>query len=266
MHIDEALLTLYRVKEMLLDPIATRYAVVEPDWKKSAYWFKGKDDDKDKKKDDKKDAKVIVLDTKEERERIATKRRMQKCNFVCELHKLPTLARMWPYLDYMLPNEAIMEAWHIVTSPGNAKSLEEWENIFASATDDDIAMKWKECFGKAERLYVKAKDPHTFYLAVKMTNVNIPRTAYLCQEFEKEKCREYAQKIKDAAKKEEEKIKAVEINNALDAERGYCFHYHAGDCSGGCHGDVKNCDEPAIRVIPPERNNMENGYYYGCWD
>jgi hypothetical protein len=258
-HLDEAYLTLSRVKEILLDPIAKRYSIPEPTWKATNFWTSNKNDDKDTK--DKKDKKELTQDEKFDKKRAALIRRMAKCNLIIEKYKLPGLARMWPYLDYMLPNEMIRSKWHIVTSPDNAKALEEWENIFAFDTNDEIARKWKETFGKADKIYVKSSEPHMFHLAIRMADAFIPISAFIVEGFEQSKIREYKAKIQSAAAKEvEDKAKASAIDKTINEIRGYCFHYYAGDCSGGCHGDQKDCDEPNVKQISIDQAEVEMRY------
>jgi hypothetical protein len=229
--LDETLLTVCRILEMIKSPIKKLYPIVKKVYGYSCsygttYPVKVIDNiayGKDKKPDN----------TTEDA------RRMNKCAKLMNTFDLPGRVTWKPYMDYILSNEKIKEGFHVVSSYGEAKGLEEWEWIFNSAKPTGLRYIWQSVYGKCERIYVKSGKGNVYYLAVNVLESTIaPMNAERVEENEK---RYVKGQIEQAATEEANKTKAEEKLEPLFG--GYCANYYEQSCTGYCGGDVGKCEE-----------------------
>ncbi len=247
-HIDEVFLTAKRVCNMINDPIDKRYEVAGGKAYSVSYnndWdfcgcpgnYMNRNREISPKVLSPEIEKKILTETEKRRKRCAN---MQKAN------NFPISCIYYPYLDYLLTDQAIIGGFHVVSSKElGGKSLEEWSYIFNSIEGDRTIQSWKTTFGGQEKIYVRCdQDPHRFYLAIKIEG----RTAYsatVCEVEEARIMKEEAAKIISEVQREKEQ----ESGNSIGTEdfvsmHGYCEKYNEGECSGGCHGNRYYCDCP----------------------
>lgn len=251
LHLDETWMTASRVVGMLNDPIEKRYDIVETKsygyreygygggYESGHYGNRYDKRNKWEKNNKVNNNKEIVVynkikdDTKEKDS--PTNKRQKRCSELFNKGKsFPYTCKMYPYFDYMLPDELIQRGYHIVTSEGHAKSLDEWWLVF-NAQDKKYA-EWKRIFGKAVKIYIKSAYSNLFYLAIRM-NTFLPSSAYICEK-EEALAKEALGDSKDKINNKDNSNNDKDINREV-----FCYRFYKGDCTGSCNGNILKCKE-----------------------
>jgi len=257
-HLDEMFLTVKRVIEMIKDPLNQRYGV-EKERVYSYYGQRNLDNSDDGcyypyANRGNKASEIYMQET----------RRRRRCEALQKACKLPRICTYFPYFDYLLTDEQIRNGFHVVSTASGGKSLEEWNYIFTDTVEDKISKIWRFNFGKHHKLYAKAPDQNSFFLAVQIGSscvLDIPRSAIVCELAEEKIRKEEMEQLKaELAKEEQEKeviaggcppedAEATVTDESVGTEdfttlHGYCGRWGKGDCDGGCHGNRHYCNFP----------------------
>jgi len=246
-HIDETLLTAKRVCAMIKDPIDKRYEVNEYVYVKKE-WPKYNNTNKENK-----NLPAVIQDVTKI---AAVAKRRKRCEAMAKQSNLPFRCTYYPYLDYLLTDSLIRDGFHIVSTPGNGKTLEEWHRYFDVINgEDEIAKLWQRNYGAMKRVYVKATTARQYYLAVNIDkNYIIAYNAQLVEDEEELIFKKQDDEIKKSLKNIESNVeKKVDVE--MEKEKGYCVRYSMGECSGDCHGCRENCN------FPEGPNETEAGSY-----
>lgn len=233
-HLDEVLLTAKRVCAMLKDPIAEKYEVNEYVYKApktSTYYGSYPGVEKDPKK--------IA----------AVERRKKRCDVLKS--KNPTFFRctFFPYLDYLLTDALLANEFHVVSTPGNGKPLEEWYWLFDKENKCSVAALWQEKYGSLDAIYkkvfIKSAQSRLYFLAVSFKNDKArgPYSAQLIEADEEKLIEKQNKEIDAKIKNIEQKKETVSVDNKIVEDSGFCLKYW-DVCDGGCHGDRSQCNFP----------------------
>jgi hypothetical protein len=280
-HIDETFLTARRVFKMLKDPIAQRYVPVIPSYMTNytRNTVSGSRFCNTWEEDEKKDAKLVS--SKE----LQIAKRRKRCDSLVVPGCFKNYHTYFPYLDYLLTDNAIREGFHVVSSPEEkGKTLEEWDFIFNGLNEnDEISNVWKGTFGKYNKLYVKASGARKFFLAVQSpsTQTSFPSgilTIFSAANVEAKE-NNILQKMRGSIVvkviEENKKNEVVDLSKIPTdpfsvsgmtsedflAANGYCKKFSQG-CSGGCHGNRNYCDE----VGGPDDGGEADDAFYGMFN
>ena len=247
-HLDETILTAKRVIAMLKDPIKQRYEVEEYKYVPQKWQHT---DTKSKENTNISGSDVIPI--------AAVEKRRKRCEAIQKGHNLSISCICFPYLDYLLTDDAIRQGFHIVSTPeSRGKTLEDWYYIFDPESKDETSIMWQAAFGKFPRVYIKTSTHRMFFLAVNgSTEKEILFSSAICENKEREidekhiketekrlaEFREEAHLELHAQAEEEKKLIGYDTNIEKNyAEQyGYCIRYTGGECDGGCHGNRDYC-------------------------
>ncbi len=274
LHLDETWLTATRVAGMIADPISKRYVVrtytYTSTWKGnsdySGSWVAGKiwdsikrcyvwPEDSDQAKDqNKKDAKKIYNLAK------SIQKRQDKCAAIRKKNvNVPVTCESYPYMDYLLSDDKIIEGFHVVSTPGYSRSLEEWDEVFHSKAP--CYTKWNMVFGFAKKLYVKSSSSNLFYLAIKLGQGH-PTSATSCEVAERDVNLANTKGGNANVTVVTPPAPITDPEKLLESQKGYCRKFSKGDCDGGCHGDQATCPYTRDGFFTDEDIKQEMEDYY----
>lgn len=246
--LDETMLTVFRVVEMIKDPIQKRYEIEKKVYQSYNNYYDNSHNNW------RCGGKVEKWDTAE------YQRRIKKCNELKDRFKLPSSCLYSPYLDYYLTTDLIKDGFHIVSSPDKKKPIEEWLWLFDSNKEPGAISKiWRDRFGKARRLYVRAGKKNEFLLAVDCSK-SIYFSAFSAEREEAaiiENNKALSKRLEEKKKSSNEEKKQNEIK-----DDGFCTRFYEGSCHGPCNGHRDQCVSAGGPKITWSESVGDNFYMY----